>query len=188
MNVDRVRLLIVGLRSGIFTQTNGTLERVVRNISSQDPNKIRRENCCLGVGCRIAQLNGYDLGVFIHEGIVVSLDGEQSYMPQGVADYYGFESTNPYLEILGDAATVANDNGYTFDDIAFALESELSKQETGEPLPIPEDRRCNRCHDLDGAHRLTLPGKSLCDTCWQFTRIYSDAETIAVTDPDKYLD
>ena len=43
-----------------------------------------------------------------------SFDGEASYLPQSVMDWYGFDSSNPVLRVPGGEknASTVNDSGY----------------------------------------------------------------------------
>lgn len=102
MPVDkgRVGLLVAALESGEYKQGKLALHR-------QDSDGTERW-CCLGVGADVARrfglevsstfeaMYGYGDGVINNREVI---GGDASYMCQEVADWYGFESKNPVLEI-----------------------------------------------------------------------------------------
>jgi hypothetical protein len=132
----RVRLWVEALRSGEFHQGRHFLKNADGTM------------CCLGVACVVAMRNGCDI-----EEYPVGLEGPTyfgkgihrsvSYPPYPVLDWYGFRDRigfdlNPNLAEEGDdtsakfiSAVVANDDlGWTFDQIADAIETQYLANET----------------------------------------------------------
>jgi hypothetical protein len=139
MNVERVRKWIDALRSGEYQQTTGSLENLQGG---------QRYNCCLGVLMRVASADPtlshltFTFQDPDPSGYVL-MNGNSSLPPESVMGEFGFGSErNPHLRILGGNATQANDDGYSFADIAYALEWELANEEGTDLPPIPEGRAC----------------------------------------------
>lgn len=91
-NKDRVRLLVEALRSGDYEQAFGELGVVHGDL---------QKNCCLGVACEVAKANGLDIEVAIDEdyGTTIYYDNESGTLPASVADWYGFEDSDPFLKL-----------------------------------------------------------------------------------------
>jgi hypothetical protein len=100
----RVRLLVDALRSGDYKQGRGALCHVsVREDGGED-----RRYCCMGVACEIARAHGVTqvlrerdsgtipLGLVVVYGTVD--DPNNSYLPQKVRDWFGFDSTDPIVD------------------------------------------------------------------------------------------
>ena len=105
VNKGRVRLLVAALRSGEYKKTHGRLHRT-------EPNGW----CCLGVASDVA----HKFGLWVDRAAVEfsqceSFDGDVSYMPRSVMEWYGFDSNNPLLRRPDGrtlAASTLNDSGY----------------------------------------------------------------------------
>lgn len=143
---ERVRVLVAALRSGQYVQEDSSLGWLHADGSEH--------NCCLGVGCHVAKDNGLGLIVRLPDMYeedtdytrrAVYFDSYSDFMPPTVARWFGLDERNPYLSRLGATASVANDNGYTFDDIADAFEQIADEWEGKTPKPIDEKRRCLNC-------------------------------------------
>ena len=111
VNKPRVRLLVAALKSGLYDKTHGRLHRT-------EPNGW----CCLGVASDVAHkfglaVNREPSAEPYHD--CESFDGESSYKPQSVMDWYGFDKSNPVLRLpdgrTRDASTL-NDFGISNDD------------------------------------------------------------------------
>lgn len=120
-NKERIKLLVDALRSGEYTQTTGVLEKKTENETS---------NCCLGVACRVAIINGLELDLGTFNGVdsesITTFDGINDVLPQKVMNWYGFEYNSPHV-ISGSGykttAMALNDNEKrNFADIADAFE------------------------------------------------------------------
>jgi hypothetical protein len=142
VNKGRVGLLVAALRSGEYTQGQGSLHR----FEPQGEGVVKETWCCLGVaadiadkfGCPLVRKKEYTLEYF----------GEahsSSYLPSEVAEWYGFPNDhsrdNPRLQrpdgTLTDAVTM-NDTGLPtgdgyrkvgFDVIADAFERTYMKDD-----------------------------------------------------------
>ncbi len=95
-NKDRIRLFVAALRFGKYPQTSGVLHRVSSTRDGQNPGF-----CCLGVACEVALENGLDLTKDrFGRYSVVEVYGkrrEQSFLPDEVRDWFGFDSNDPSL-------------------------------------------------------------------------------------------
>src|SRR5687768_13887360 len=113
--VDNVRKLIVALRSGKYEQGYGVLRT------------FNNKFCCLGVACDISGMGEwrecdtndgweYVTGEYADE-TMPPLPVSQAFFPHET-------NGNPFIKVgdYGDYATNANDNGYSFEEIADALE------------------------------------------------------------------
>lgn len=138
---ERNAMLVEALRSGRFIQAQGMLEAVRSN-------GYRTEvtgHCCLGVACRVAEQEAVGFwivtrvtgsqtvfGTITHgdDGDLVLSAMAGGYPPDLVKEWFGWESTNPYLYYLhsdgdegGNHAAYLNDSaGMPFDRIADAFE------------------------------------------------------------------
>lgn len=114
-NRERIQMWADALRSGEYKQGTGTLK-------DEDG-----RYCCLGVACEISGLGEWDTArrYVISDG---SMDGDYdiAFMPQSVAEWYGFENGNVRLDtVMGrpEFATTLNDAyRYNFKEIADAIE------------------------------------------------------------------
>ena len=108
VNKPRVRLLVAALKSGLYDKTHGRLHRT-------EPNGW----CCLGVASDVAHKFGLAVNREPSDAYFESFDGESSYMPTSVMDWYGFDKSNPVLRLpdgrTRDASTL-NDFGISNDD------------------------------------------------------------------------
>ena len=181
MNIARMYLWIGALRtrqftcascgqSQTYTQGRGTLEGTYRN--------GQKEQCCLGVGSYIAKLNGCEVNItgpnFQFESDTerrpTYFDTGTSFLPDSVRNWYGLESGNPVIPLLGETAALVNDGGYTFDDIAEGLEDMVRKELGLTPLVLPERRRCSMLSWTDSGQpinktpcpHMTVPGSNKC--------------------------
>jgi hypothetical protein len=125
LNKERINLLLVALRSGEYKQ--GT-ERLKTETAEGD------KLCCMGVACEVFLKEagkGYwkrsDDPMFDGSYAVwfnpntPGYGNEVGVMPSPVADWFGFDSVNPWL--LECSLSLRNDNlGQTFLEIADAIE------------------------------------------------------------------
>lgn len=128
------------LRSGAYAQGRSALHTVVQTEDPEHP--TRDEFCCLGVLCDLAVQAGAatrgeiieSLGEYPYE----TSDGRSNtyYLPYAIGHWAGLsgdDGTNehddpdPYLEIDGVVknASVHNDNGVTFAQLADAIDAQL---------------------------------------------------------------
>lgn len=131
-NKERIKLWVDALRSGKYKQT--------RKVLSDGEGY-----CCLGVACEVAYQNGLNISRVTSDtktllcndtptGSAVQFDRETGYLPMTVADWYGLDSRNPWVEYDGMSYTLIqlNDDGaFTFDDIADVIEKRF--------LPVEEN-------------------------------------------------
>lgn len=114
--VERRKVLADELRSGNWTQTNGTLERLRSSYNGP------RGHCCLGVACRVAEKAGISVttlpsGKLRGDVLGVSLAPRENEHQPAVAAYYGFT-------MYEQSTLVAkNDRGMSFAGIADLIES-----------------------------------------------------------------
>lgn len=108
----------------------------------RDPNSKQRrdilgstygERCCLGVACDIAVENGVIPAPTPREGVLY-YDGESTYLPERVREWFGFDSDNPEMGNRYPNATYLNDNlEWTFPQIADVIEKHyLSDDESAD--------------------------------------------------------
>ena len=132
INIPRLRLALAALRSELYTQGTGCLHRT-------EPDDAHVPGwCCLGVFTDIAvKIGGVQLERVIRDG-KEWFNGEHAFLPQAVADFYGFVSTSPMLRFPdgnSGSASALNDSGFgasarpgehctplTFPEIADAFE------------------------------------------------------------------
>ncbi len=117
-NKENIQKLVDALRSGEYTQGRGFLTQILYDGSEQD--------CCLGVGCKVAIKNGADIAVTTQDGVTIRYyEGEGRLPPKAFEDFYGFNSSfffrdsvyNGPLPFFNDAVCSS------FDEIADMLES-----------------------------------------------------------------
>jgi hypothetical protein len=114
----RVRMWRDALLSGDYPQGQGYL-RIERCVSDQDPTR-EWKYCCLGVATDVALKNGLTSFGFVDERGAQNPAGNSVLWPE-VAEWYGFESSNPEVA-SGLTACSANDNSmWTFTMIAASL-------------------------------------------------------------------
>ena len=121
VNKGRVRLLVAALRSGEYKQGYGKLHRT----------GAEEGFCCLGVASDVAHKFGLPVVRDKSDYGCESFDGETSYMPQSVMDWYGFDSNNPRLRVPGGGtaeASTVNDSGY---DDAEGKDTQVSLDDIG---------------------------------------------------------
>ena len=104
VNRGRVRLLVAALRSGEYKKGRGKLHQT----------GTEEGWCCLGVASDVAHKFGLPVVRAESDYGCESFDGEASYLPQSVMDWYGFDSSNPRLRVPGGEtnASTVNDSGY----------------------------------------------------------------------------
>jgi hypothetical protein len=119
----KVGLLVAALRSGLYPKGYGKLHRAAAGFQKEGW-------CCLGVACDVAARSGLELSrdtdhILHYE----RFDGSDSYLPQKVQEWFGFDNHSPRLKTPGgmkDAASV-NDTGYS--DPATGSQVEVSLSE-----------------------------------------------------------
>jgi hypothetical protein len=116
MTVDRERvaLVVTALRSGEYKQGKNNLHSV-----KIMPDGTRKHTwCCLGVACDAANKAGLEMRRILYEGHE-SFDGADGYLPETVMEWFGFGSSDPFLETPaggGRTASEVNDVGYYLDE------------------------------------------------------------------------
>lgn len=90
--------------------------------------------CCLGVACKLSGEGEWDeRGGVTTRAYMTNGYRSSNYMPGQVAQWLGFDGyiENPDVHRVGSLTTAAsmNDAGYTFADIAHALEAEYGGDE-----------------------------------------------------------
>lgn len=155
--LSHIRLLITALRSGNFTQGRQRLTTIMRPSG-------KHQDCCLGVACKVAVGNGVPLLLELHENTELhgsgdgadhikvlyyvggSDDREMTLLPTSVRNWYGFASRGPSVfdrnGELRDLTVLNDDQDYTFEDIAYAIEAtyivpNLDRGEITGQLPLP---------------------------------------------------
>ena len=116
---ERVSKLADALESGEYERGKGFLCRITED--------GRRQWCCLGVACDVARKNGLDLSEQ-NLGNYLSFDGKSACLPSSVMQWYGFDTSNPSVQLASYVsvpslagyieAADANDNGATFAELA----------------------------------------------------------------------
>ena len=103
----RIKKFLTALRSGKYKQTTDALSK-------------EGGFCCLGVACDVYRK---DMGLTSPSISALKWNNRHDgKLPKFVANYYGFESTNPYLE-KNNKATYCNDAlEYSFKKIASLFE------------------------------------------------------------------
>lgn len=119
-NRENIRKWVDALRSGDYRQGRGALR------SGYEP---ETSYCCLGVACDVSDVGGWSGNVYRTTDEYGHSSSASSVLPYEVADWLDIgtrDRSNPDLvDIAGDLidAIAANDSlGWTFDDIADALE------------------------------------------------------------------
>ncbi len=127
IHIPRLRLAIAALRSELYPQGSGCLHRTEPDDSHQPG------WCCLGVFTDIAvKIGGIQLERVIRDGREF-FSGEHAFLPQAVAYFYGFASTNPMLRFPdGNSGSASSLNDCGFAGSAIAAVSECI------PLTFPE--------------------------------------------------
>lgn len=110
--IARTKLLIEALRSGKYKQGRNQL-------------CYKGKYCCLGVACEVAVENGCSVHVHIYEHCGVTArryNRYVQYMPEVVADFYGFRSQQGNYG--GTSLLDNNDTDeFSFEQIADIIES-----------------------------------------------------------------
>jgi hypothetical protein len=134
------RLLVEALRSGDYTQCSSQLTR----LPDPDTGHPYEEDCCLGVACKVARINGLelrtdDIGQTVYYRDETS-GWEADILPDSVRYFYGFASSNGSLhqavpigqyllakhklsDKLAHSLVDLNDSGFSFDEIASEIEA-----------------------------------------------------------------
>jgi len=137
VNKDRVELFAAALESDGFKQCKGRLREEI--FTEWPPKKVILGHCALGVATQVALDNGLyaeiveKYGRQFSEGILRAMWTRGDLSP-GVAEWYGWGGTNPYLGIdlgSGEEENIAsaNDAGVSFWDIAQAVRAKWLKDE-----------------------------------------------------------
>lgn len=114
LNIERERIeqLCVALESGRYPQGQSALRKITGY-------------CCLGVACDVSGVSKWSTVSDADICFSYGPTGEISYLPDVVADWYGWVSKNPMLKTPSGeyrSMTAMNDDYcYTFDQIAAAL-------------------------------------------------------------------
>jgi hypothetical protein len=85
----RLRNFLAALRSGKYLQSHGEL-------AGRDTEAEPWKYCCLGVACEVAVQDGLRLDVKERQ-FKKYYNNEGGVLPPKVADWYGFNSTDPHL-------------------------------------------------------------------------------------------
>lgn len=114
MNPEIKTRWVAALRSGEYAQTKQAL---------RDENGF----CCLGVLCDVVK---DDLGIEWTDTInkndsCMLFDDAGGFLPSSVMRYADLPDCNPTVESYGDNLSRLNDFGYTFEEIANAIEVDL---------------------------------------------------------------
>ena len=128
VNKDRVELFAAALESDRYKQCRGQLKMLG---TDPDPGgwKIRELHCALGVATQVA----LDNGLGREHPRILGVWGRGDLHP-AVAEWYGWDHTNPYLDIdlgSGEEENIAsaNDFGLSFWQIAQAVRAKWLKDE-----------------------------------------------------------
>ena len=107
VNKGRVRLLVAAPQSGLYEKGVGRLHKTAAPDQEEGW-------CCLGVASDVAAKFGLELDRKPAPYDCESFDGEASYLPRSVMEWYGFESNNPVLRTPDReiSASTVNDTGY----------------------------------------------------------------------------
>lgn len=102
---------VAALRSGDYKQGTGDLRK-------------GNSFCCLGVLCQIFSV---ETGTKWHsDGVVFNMLGEDVILPREVSEWAGIQrSYNPELSNGETLTTINDDMGWSFEQIANAIEAEL---------------------------------------------------------------
>lgn len=130
MKPEIVKLWVEALRSGEYKQGFGQL-------------RVEDEFCCLGVACDLALKHGVKVEVDTEkygERMCTRYDMSRSVLPIAVKEWLGAGDTNPYLPAeLADefnlrklSLAALNDDGASFDDIAYYIERAWLKEPNGQ--------------------------------------------------------
>ena len=136
VNKDRVELFAAALESDRYRQCRGQLRAMTYD---QSVDGIREAHCALGVATQVALDNGLHAEILekygrqFSEGILGAMWTRGDLSP-GVAEWYGWGGTNPYLGIdlgSGEEENIAsaNDFGLSFWQIAQAVRAKWLKDE-----------------------------------------------------------
>jgi len=115
MKDDIKQRWIAALRSGDYAQGKGYLA-------------TGHKFCCLGVLCELAVadviINKYD-DISNIRWYGNNYDEECTTLPAAVQRWAGLDSDDPYIETEENTLAAINDAGYTFEQIANLIDSEL---------------------------------------------------------------
>lgn len=112
-NIARIKLWIKRLRITKIKQSQGVL-------------KDSYGMCCLGIAINVYKDNTKDKDKFVQEVKKFTFKAISDVLPIEVADWYGL-STDPNTK-HGGCITLNDDKGYSFKDIATALEETYIKK------------------------------------------------------------
>lgn len=130
MDPEKKEVLVTALRSGNYLQGAEALTKI-------ELDSLIEYDCCLGVACKLAEAPSkirQDKRVYSYHPEYRLYDWESSYLPQELADSWGFDGRNPTLPfIFRNEAEVANkhfqaslagcnDGGCSFDQIADVIQ------------------------------------------------------------------
>jgi hypothetical protein len=128
-NKRNIRKWVQALRSGKFKQGTGGL--CTQELSGD------RKYCCLGVACEAAIADGLHLDVSSTNGRAygyVHFNRNTTFLPDAVSDWLGLPSNGDVMVTDDWGAVSVNDaKGWSFNQIADALETRYLSEETEEP-------------------------------------------------------
>ena len=136
MNKERIKLLVDALRSGKYQQGRKTLR--------SGDNKF----CCLGVACDIYhQQTGLGewkpnednrFAYFEAPHARYGMNASYQVLPDGVIEWYGFNSSNPSIKVESnnDVAAQINDDGASFETIAKGFEEQYLNEPKKDEDPV----------------------------------------------------
>jgi hypothetical protein len=109
---ERIEQLCVALESGKYPQGQSTLRKLAGY-------------CCLGVACDVSRLSRWSTVSNDNGSFSYGPSGEVSYLPDIVANWYGWASKNPMLKTPSgeyrSMSAMNDDYNYSFTEIAAAL-------------------------------------------------------------------
>jgi len=125
MHEDKAILLAEALESGEFPQTSTALcrlEPLVDGLSDGKRVIYPTGYCCLGVACEIALRNGVEMVVL--DGIERSYDGESTYLPSKVMEFFGFKTHTGSVGV-GPRIINPNDSEAQYVELASANDNKV---------------------------------------------------------------
>jgi hypothetical protein len=121
---QRVRQLVDALRSGAYEQGKYRLHL------TEEADSGKTKMCCLGVACDISGIGAWQPAIGkdhieSHPYLVEGGGQATQELPDAVKNWYGFNSSNPYVLYKGSAKRLSalNDQEVPFSEIANLIEA-----------------------------------------------------------------